>query len=54
MTKHRNSAYSEEYRREAFRRSELPNQTTVSCISNLILLITQRLKVMRWVSVCIE
>lgn len=54
MTKHRNPAYSEEYRREAVRRLELPNQTTVSCISSLILLITQRFKVKRCVSGCIE
>jgi hypothetical protein len=32
MTKHRNPAYSEEYRGEAVRRSGLPNQTTASVV----------------------
>ena len=35
MTKHRNPACSEEYRREAVRRSELPNQTTDSVAKEL-------------------
>ena len=35
MTKHRNLAYSEEYCREAVRRSELPNQTTASVAKDL-------------------
>jgi transposase len=35
MTQHRNPAYTEEYRREAVRRSELPDQSTASVAKEL-------------------
>ena len=35
MTQHRNPAYTEEYRREAVRRSELPDQSSASVAKEL-------------------